>query len=266
MMTHPLLPKLRELRLSGMLETLEERAQTARDENLAPVEFLALLLDDEIDRRTRARTERRQREAGFESPKLLSQFDFAANPTLSKRLVLEMATCQFIARHENWLLHGPTGTGKTHLATAIGYEAIRRGYRTLCCSVHRLTADLFAARADGTHARRIARLGRADLLILDDFGLRPISAQGAEDLYELVHLRYERGSILLTSNRAPSEWAEVFGDNLLASAAIDRLTHHAQITCVGGESYRQRERQEGAHRSRLSTGEPEASRDASREA
>lgn len=115
-----------------MLETLEERApcvtgpygQTAKDERLAPVAFLALLLDDEIDRRTRARTERRVREAGFDSPKLLSQFDFAAIPTLPKRLVLEMATCQFVAARENWLLHGPTGVGKSHLAAAIGYEAI----------------------------------------------------------------------------------------------------------------------------------------------
>ena len=152
MMTHPLLPKLRELRLSGMLETLSEREQTAQDEHLTPVEFLALLLDDEIDRRMRTRTERRLREAGFENPKLLSQFDFAAVPTLSKRLVLEMATCRFVASHENWLLHGPTGVGKSHLATAIGYEAIRHGYRPLACSTHALVADLLAARADGMYA------------------------------------------------------------------------------------------------------------------
>ena len=242
MLTHPLLPKLRELKLSGMLETLEARATTAEENRLSPVEFLAILLDDELDRRERTRYLKREKEAGFEAVRYLSQFDFSAVPTLSKTLVVEMGTCAFVVSHENWLLHGPTGTGKTHLATAIGHEAIRRGYKTLSTCTHRLLSDLYASRADGTYARRLARLSSVDLLILDDFGLRPVNATGAEDLYELIQRRYEKGSILLTSNRHPSEWAELFGDSLLASAALDRLTHHARVTQITGESYRQRER------------------------
>jgi DNA replication protein DnaC len=132
--------------------------------------------------------------------------------------------------------------GKSHLATAVGYEAIKRGMKVLSFPAHQLLARLLAARADATHARLLAKLTGVELLIIDDFGLRPISAQGAEDLYELIARRYERGSILLTSNRAPQEWAEVFGDSLLASAALDRLTHHARITIMTGESYRQRHR------------------------
>jgi DNA replication protein DnaC len=132
--------------------------------------------------------------------------------------------------------------GKSHLATAIGYEAIKRGMKVLSFSAHHLLARLLAARADGTYSRFLAKLTGVELLIIDDFGLRPITAQGAEDLYELIARRYERGSILLTSNRAPQEWAEVFGDSLLASAALDRLTHHARITVMTGESYRQRHR------------------------
>lgn len=242
MLTHPLSPKLKELRLSGMLASLEERAELAREQQLSPVEFLALLLEDELERRHQRTQARRQKEAGFEYLKTLADFDFAAVPTLDKALVLELATCSFLTAKENWLICGPTGVGKSHLATAIGYEAIRRGMKVLSFATHRLLAELLAARADGTHHRLLTKLSAVELLIIDDFGLRPVSAQGAEDLYELIARRYERGSILLTSNRAPSEWAEVFGDTLLASAALDRLTHHARVTVITGESYRQRQR------------------------
>jgi DNA replication protein DnaC len=262
MLSHPLLPKLKELRLSGMLDTLEERAQIACDQNLAPIEFFALLLDDEIDRRHRTQRLLREKQAGFDCPKRLSQFDFAAIPTLDKSLVLEMATCRFIADKQNWLVHGPTGVGKSHLASSMGLEAINRGYTVLSCSTHKLLADLYASRADGSYPRKMNRLAAVGLLILDDFGLRPLPAQGADDLYEIIHRRYERGAILLTSNRDPSEWAELFGDNLLASAALDRLTHHARITTVTGESYRQRERKGG--KALTSKELLEASRDASR--
>jgi DNA replication protein DnaC len=246
MLTHPLLPKLKELRLSGMLQSLEARAELAREQQLSPVEFLALLLDDELERRHQRTQARRQKEAGFEYLKTLADFDFAAVPTLDKALVLEMGTCAFLAAKENWLVCGPTGVGKSHLATAIGYEAIRRGMKVLSFATHRLLAELLAARADGSYHKLLARLASVELLIIDDFGLRPISAQGAEDLYELIARRYERGSILLTSNRSPSEWAEVFGDALLASAALDRLTHHARVTVITGESYRQRHRRKEA--------------------
>jgi DNA replication protein DnaC len=244
MLTHPLLPKLKELRLSGMLQSLEERAALAQEQQLSPVEFLALLIEDELERRHQRTQARRQQEAGFEYLKTLADFDFAAVPTLDKALVLEMATCAFIAAKENWLICGPTGVGKSHLATAIGYEAIRRGLKVLSFATHRLLAELLAARADGTHPKLLTKLASVELLIIDDFGLRPISVQGAEDLYELIARRYERGSILLTSNRAPAEWAEVFGDALLASAALDRLTHHARVTVITGESYRQRHRKQ----------------------
>ena len=242
MLSHPLLPKLKELRLSGMVDTLEERAELAREQKLSPVEFLALLIDDEIDRRRQKKQASMERTAGFENLKLLSGFDFAAAPTLDRSLVLEMATCNFIGRRENWLICGPTGVGKSHLATAIGYEAIKRDLKALSFSTHKLLGDLFAARADGSYARLMHKFTSADLVILDDFGLRPITAQGAEDLYEIIHHRYERGSIVLTSNRSPSEWPELFGDSLLASAALDRLTHHARGAIITGDSYRQRQR------------------------
>jgi len=242
MLMHPLLPKLKQLRLSGMAESLEERAEIAREQKLSPVEFLALLLDDEIERRARRCQARREKEAGFEQTKLLSQFDFSTVPTLDRSLVLEMATCGFIERKENWLLCGPTGVGKSHLATAVGYEAIKRGMKVLSSQAHRLLSELYASRADGGYEKLMKKTCAVDLLILDDLGLRPISREGADDLYEIIHRRYERGSIILTSNRSPSEWGELFGDGLLASAALDRLTHHARVTVITGESYRQTER------------------------
>lgn len=245
MLSHPLLPKLKELRLSGMVDSLEERAEIAREQKLLPIEFLALLIDDEIERRQQKKQARLEKDAGFESIKLLSGFDFAAVPTIDRALVLDMATCSFVARKENWLICGPTGVGKSHLATAIGYEAIKRDLKTISYSAHKLLGNLFAARADGSYTKLMNKLISAELVIIDDFGLRPITAQGAEDLYEIIHHRYERGSIILTSNRSPSEWPELFGDSLLASAALDRLTHHARVTIITGESYRQRQRRKG---------------------
>lgn len=242
MLTHPLLPKLKELRLSAMVDSLEERAEIARQQKLTPVEFLALLLDDEIDRRHRKRLARMEKAAGFETVKLLSDFDFAAAPSLDRSLVLEMATCGFIGRKENWLICGPTGVGKSHLSTAIGYEAIKRGYSVSLHQTHKLLGELFTGRADGSFVKLMKKVIGCDLLILDDFGLRPITAQAADDLYEIIHCRYERASTILTSNRSPAEWPEIFGDSLLASAALDRLTHHARVTIITGESYRQKSR------------------------
>ena len=242
MLTHPLLPKLKELRLSGMVDTLDERAQLAQLQNLTPVDFLALLLDDEIDRRQQRKYERLERMAGFEYTKRLADFEFAAVPGLDRSLLLDMATCQFIQQKQNWLVCGPTGVGKSHLATAIGYEAIKRNYTVISVSAAAALTDMLAARADGSHAKLMHKILRCDLLIMDDFGLRRLTEQGADDLYEIIHSRYERGSIIMTSNRSPAEWPELFGNALLASAALDRLTHHARITIITGDSYRQKHR------------------------
>jgi DNA replication protein DnaC len=240
MMTHPLLPKLRQLRLSGMLETLEVRSRQAQEQSLHPEEFLALLLDDELERRDQGRLERLLAEAGIDAAKTMARFDFAAAPAAPRQLLQDLATCRFLERSENILFAGPTGTGKSHLAQALVFDTIRRGKRAVFRPVSKLLASLHAARADGTYARIRAKLVNVDLLALDDFGLLPMTPQAAEDLYDLVCERYERRSIILTSNRACEEWTEVFGNPLLAGAALDRLTHHAHIITLKGNSYRQR--------------------------
>jgi DNA replication protein DnaC len=246
MMAHPLLPKLRQLDLSGMLKTLDLRAEQARADNLSPLEFFALLLDDELERRDQQRLARRLILSGCNPQKTLSLFDFAAAPGVSRSFVTDLASCAFIARHENLLICGPTGVGKTHLANALGFEALKRDLRVLAKPLFRLLSDLHQARANGTYPRHLALLLNCDLLIIDDFGLQVLTPAMIQDLYEIICERYEKGSILITSNRAFEEWAEVFGNELLSSAALDRLTHHAHTLVIQGESFRQSSRRKEA--------------------
>jgi DNA replication protein DnaC len=242
MSAHPLLPKLRQLKLSGMLQTLDLRAAQSIERQLSPVEFLALLLDDELERRSQQHLVHSLALSGCNNLKTLAQFDFLAAPGVNRTLIQDLATCTFISRHENILLCGPTGVGKSHLANAIAIEALKRDYRVLSKPTHRLLNDLHAARASGAHSRLFARILRCDLLVLDDFGLQALSVQAVQDLYEIITERYERGSIIMTSNCAFEEWAEVFNNDLLASAALDRLTHHTHTLTIRGDSFRQRNR------------------------
>jgi DNA replication protein DnaC len=242
MSTHPLLPKLRQLKLSGMLQTLDLRAAQATERQLNPVEFLALLLDDELERRSQQHLVYSLALSGCDSLKSLAQFDFLAAPGINRTLIQDLATCAFIPRHENILLCGPTGVGKSHLANAIAIEALKRDFRVVSKPTHHLLSDLHVARANGSHPRLLARILSCDLLVLDDFGLQTLSPQAVQDLYEIITERYERGSVIITSNRAFDEWAEVFNNDLLASAALDRLTHHTHTLTIRGDSFRQRNR------------------------
>ena len=246
MIAHPLLPKLRQLRLSGMLQTLDLRAAQASERQLSPTEFFALLLDDELERRNQQHLANSLALSGCDSLKTLNTFDFLAAPGINRILIQDLATCIFIPRHENILLCGPTGVGKSHLANALAIEALKQGYRILSKSTHRLLNDLQAARATGGHARLMNRILNCHLLVLDDFGLQLLSTQAVQDLYEIITERYEHGSLIITSNRDFSEWAEIFNNDLLASAALDRLTHHAHALTIRGDSFRQRDRKKEA--------------------
>jgi DNA replication protein DnaC len=234
-----LVPKLKALRLSGILETLDVRNRQAIEDKLSYVEFLERLLEDEVERRSQKQLVLRLRRASFTSDKTLEGFDWSFNPSINRQQVLDLATSIWIDRHENVLVVGPSGVGKSHLAQALGQEACRRGYHVLFTPVTKMLSHLNGGRADGTYERRLSGYLRPDLLILDDFGLRALRAQESEDLYQVIGERYERGSILVTSNRDYAEWPEAFGENpLLASAGLDRLAHRAHLVTITGASYR----------------------------
>lgn len=237
-LTHHLTPILRTLRLSGILETLQVRNRQAIEQQSSFVEFLTALFQDEVERRAQSKLRLRLRRAAFDPTKTLEGFDFSFNPKLNKAQIFDLATCHFIERHENVLVYGPTGVGKSHLCQALAHEACRRGFEVLFVSTAKMLAHLAGGRADGTHEQRLARYLRPDLLVLDDFGLKPLRPPGPEDLYDVINERYERASIILTSNRDRSEWAALFGEPLLASAALDRLTHGAHFVEITGASFR----------------------------
>ena len=243
-MTHQLIPFLKRLRLSGVLETLEVRNQQAIDGQWTNVEFLARLLEDEVERRAQKQLALRIRRAAINTTKTLEGFDFTFNPTLNRQQILDLATCTYIRQKRNVLICGPTGVGKTHLAQALTHEACRRGYTALFVNTYRMLQNLNGGRADDTFERRLQTYLRPDLLVLDDFGLKPLRPPAPEDFYDIINERYERGSILLTSNRPPEEWPELFGNPLLASAGLDRLTHGAHAVIITGSSFRA----QGPHR------------------
>jgi len=237
-LSHQLSPHLKRLRLSGMLETLAARDRQAQVEHWSYLEFLGRLLEDEVGRRDQKQLALRIRRATLNSNKTLEDFDFAFNPSISRQVVLGLAAGTYIREQRNVLLCGPTGVGKTHLAQALAHEACRQGFDVLYANTHKLLRHLYGGRADGSYERRFQACLRPDLLVLDDFGLKPLQPPGPEDLYDLINERYERGSILLTSNRAPAEWPDLFGDPLLASAGLDRLAHRAEVLVITGTSYR----------------------------
>jgi len=236
--TDDLVPLLKKLRLSGVLQSLELRMRQAVDDNLTAEEFLFRLLSDEVERRDAKQLEQRVRRADFEHSKTLEDFDFLFNPQVPKAKVLDLATCVFVTRRQNALLLGPTGVGKSHIAQALGHRACRAGHTALYTPAQDLLKQLRAARGDGTYDRKLLRYTGPDLLIIDDLGLRPLRGEEPMDLYEIIRLRYERGATLVTSNRSAAELGELFGDPLLASAAMDRLLHDAHIVILDGDSYR----------------------------
>jgi DNA replication protein DnaC len=230
---------LRKLRLSGMASTLQTRIVQAQAERMAPIDFLSTLVEDELTRRQDRLLARRVKEAGFrDANKMLDGFDFDFNKKMDRRLVFELATSRFVDQHEDALFLGPPGTGKSHLAQAIGLSAIRQGHRVRYREAHVLLEELADASLDGARKNYLAELAAVPLLIIDDLGMRKLPHSAAEDLLEVVMRRYERGSTLITSNRPVDDWGKLLGDTAAVSAMLDRLLHHAHILKCGPRSWR----------------------------
>jgi len=232
---------LRQLRVSGMAATLESRLLQAQAENSAPLDLVSALVQDELTRRQDRLLERRIKQAEFrDAGKTLDSFDFDFNKKMDRRLVFELAAGHFVEKREDVLFLGPPGSGKSHLAQAIGHTAIRQGHRVLYREAHVLLEELAEASVDGTRKDRIVELTAVPLLVIDDLGMRKLPATAAEDLLELVMRRYERASTLLTSNRPVEDWGKLLGDVPAVSAMLDRLLHHAHVLKCGPRSWRTR--------------------------
>ena len=235
-----LAPMLKRLRLSGILESLPTRNQEAIQNKLAYTEFLALLVQDEVGRRENKKFDLRVRRAGFRGEKTLEGFDFAFNAGINRALIHDLATCRFIQEKVAVLIAGPCGTGKSHIAQALGHAAVREGYDVLFTTQTKLLGALHAARATGTFERRFQAHVRAPLLIIDDFGCAPLEPQERRDLREILEDRYDVSSTLITSQLDPKHWHSFIGDETIADAICDRLVHNGHRLKLSGESMRKK--------------------------
>jgi DNA replication protein DnaC len=230
---------LRQLRLGGMAAVLEMRLRQAQAEPMAPIDLLATLVSDELTRRSDRLLERRRKFAAFRDPnKTLDNFDFSFNPKMNRSMVFDLATGTFIDRREDALFLGPGGTGKSHLAQAIGQAAILQGHKVLYRQTHILLEEVTEATLEGTRKQYMESISSVALLIIDDFGMRKLPQTAAEDLLEIVMRRYERASTLLTSNRPVDDWGKLLADVAAVGAMLDRLLHHGHVLKCGPKSWR----------------------------
>ena len=230
---------LRKLRLSGMADVLETRLRHAQTEKLAPLDLVATLVSDELQRRQDRLFARRHTQARFrDADRSLDHFDFDFNKKMNRALIHDLATARFVGQREDALFLGPPGTGKSHLAQAIGRAAIQQGYRVVYREAHTLLEEIADASLDGTRKVLLADLALVPLLIIDDLGMRKLPHTAAEDLLELIMRRYERASTLLTSNRPVDDWGKLLGDTAAVTALLDRLLHHAHVLKCGPRSWR----------------------------
>lgn len=233
--------RLRRLRLGAMADMVEAQSAASIRQKHSYLEFLERLVDGEIASRDNKGLTKRIKAARFPVPKTIEEFDFDFQPKLDVKLVKTLVSCDFVAKKENVILVGQPGTGKTHLAIALGMKACEMGCRVRFSTIQDLAATLRSALADATLEDRIADFVEPDLVILDELGFTPLDREIADVFYRIIASRYERSSIIITSNKSFESWAEVFPDAVIASAVLDRLVHHAHLVPIVGDSYRMKE-------------------------
>jgi DNA replication protein DnaC len=237
-MNESLRTTLRQLRLSGLAESLDIRLQEAASHGLNHAEFLELILQDELAVRANRLMGRRVRAADFKEPRTIEDFDFAFNPSIKKKQIYDLATCRFVREARSILWLGPPGTGKSHLCQAIGYQAIKAGHTVLYRSIFDLIRDFLHDEALGGDEKILGRYLRPDLLIVDDMGMKNLPKRSGEYLFEIIMRRHEVRSTMMTSNRPLEDWGKLLGDVPSATAILDRFLQHAEIVTITGKSYR----------------------------
>jgi DNA replication protein DnaC len=247
---------LKQLRLSGLLQTLEVRLQEAASHGLSHADFLELIVQDELLVRSDRTVQRRLKAACFREPKTLEDFDWTFNPSIKKKQVFDLASGRYLRESRDVLWLGPPGVGKSHLVQALGYQAVKMGFGVLYKSIFDVVRDFLHDEALGVEEKVLARYLKPDLLIIDDMGMKQLPKRSGEYLFEVIMRRYETRSTMMTSNRPLEDWGKLIGDVPAATAILDRFLHHAEVVTLSGRSYRLRNQARAAQEATAAESKP----------